>query len=101
MVKFTAEEFINKYQHEDIIRALAPEITDVFIDDVCGQVIDYCRSQSPSFNADNLSEWQQEQLKKAQMERAITIIAYGRDSEMDLKTRNILKSAGFLYKGLR
>lgn len=101
MVKFTAEEFINKYQHEDIIRALAPEITDVFIDDVCEQVIDYCRSQSPSFNADNLSEWQTEQLKRAQMERAIYILAYGRDSEMDVKTYNVLKRAGFLYRGLR
>lgn len=101
MIRFTADEFINKYQHEDIIKALAPEITDAFIDDVCEQVIDYCRSQSPSFNADTLSEWQQEQLKRAQMEQAITVLTYGRESPLAPKTIGILKRAGFLYKGLR
>lgn len=101
MVKFTSEEFINKYQHEDIIKALAPEITDAFIDDVCEQVIDYCRAQSPSFRVDKLTEWQQGQLKRAQMERAIEIMAYGRNSEYSAKTRDILKRAGFFYKGLR
>lgn len=101
MIKFTSEEFINKYQHEDIIRVLSPEVTDSFIVDVCEQVIDYCRSQSPSFNADNLSEWQQEQLKRAQMEHAITVLTYGRESPIAPKTKDILKRVGFLYKGLR
>jgi hypothetical protein len=100
MTKFTSQEFINKYAHEDIISTLSPEITDAFIDDVCEEVIDFLMTNSTTFSDTNLSEWQQAQLKKAQMERAINILTVGRESSMSDKVISILKTAGFLYKGL-
>jgi hypothetical protein len=100
MLKFTSQEFINKYAHEDILSTLTPEITDTFIDDICEEVTDYIRTNSSYYNEQELSDWQQTQLKKAQMERAIIVLTLGRESPMSDKIISILKTAGFLYKGL-
>jgi predicted RNA-binding protein associated with RNAse of E/G family len=100
-IKFTAEEFINKYQHVDIVRVMQPQDASALIDDVCDKVVSFCRSESPSFDEDNLSDWKIGELKRAQMEHALTVLTFGRDEPLNENTKSILRRAGFLYKGLR
>jgi hypothetical protein len=101
MTKFTAEEFINKYQHDNLIETMKPEATDSFIENVCERVIDYIKSNSTTFKDSDLSVWQTEQLKRAMMEEARNQLVYGPDAQLSNITYTIVKNAGFLYKGLR